>query len=154
MSANLVVRYIELAEKWATFAEILTIVYSTDEYYYKTNNQFIDYRSFAHQYVKEADRSWVDQLQEGDPLDVLKFSHLTGKATWSRGKIIQIKPSKFKIEFLNDYYDESISLDKNSYMIAPYQSKSTTFEWRLALKEGDLVDCEDHYGGWYSSTVL
>ena len=39
-------------------------------------------------------------------------------------------------------------------MIAPYKSKSSNFDWRMSLKEGDLVDCEDHYGGWYSSTVL
>lgn len=24
----------------------------------------------------------------------------------------------------------------------------------MQLKAGDLVDCEDHYGGWYSSTIL
>mgnify|MGYP006320084453 CR=1 FL=1 len=59
MCVNLTVRYVELAEKWPNFAEILITVYNTDEYYYKTNNQFIDYRvhlftsqSFAHSYVK------------------------------------------------------------------------------------------------------
>lgn len=87
-------------------------------------------------------------------LDVLKFSHLSGKAAWSRGKVVLLKPSKLKVEFLNDYYDESVTLDRNSYMLAPYKSKSHSFEWRLGLKEGDLVDSEDHYGGWYSSTVL
>lgn len=44
-------------------------------------------------------------------------------------------------------------MDKTSYMIAPYLSKSTNFDWRMALKAGDLVDCEDHYGGWYGSTI-
>ena len=24
----------------------------------------------------------------------------------------------------------------------------------MSLKVGDLVDCEDHYGGWYSSTIV
>ena len=38
-------------------------------------------------------------------------------------------------------------------MLAPYLSKSANFDWRLALKAGDLVDCEDHYGGWYGSTI-
>lgn len=129
-------------------------VYTTDEYYYKTNNQFIDYRSFAHQYVKEDNRQWLEQLQETDFIDVLKFSHLSGKAVWSRGKIITIKPKKMTIEFLNDYYDETTTLDKGSYMLAPYKSKSSNFDWRMELKEGDLVDCEDHYGGWYCSTIL
>ena len=46
MSVNLLVRYVELAERWAGFAEILMIVFSTDEYYYKTNNQFHDCRVF------------------------------------------------------------------------------------------------------------
>ena len=46
MCVNLVVRYVEYAEKWPSFAEILVAVFSSDEYYYKTNNQFIDYRVF------------------------------------------------------------------------------------------------------------
>jgi hypothetical protein len=111
-------------------------------------------QSFAHNYVKETDRGWVDSLKEGDLVDVLKFSHLSGKATWSRGKVAVIKPTKFRIEFLNDYFNETVTLEKNSYMLAPFKTKSDTFEWRLGLKEGDLVDCEDHYGGWYSSTIL
>ena len=39
-------------------------------------------------------------------------------------------------------------------MMAPYKTKSTNFDWRMQLKAGDLVDCEDHYGGWYCSTIL
>jgi len=39
-------------------------------------------------------------------------------------------------------------------MIAPYKSKSLNFDWRMALKAGDLIDCEDHYGSWYGSTIL
>ncbi len=87
-------------------------------------------------------------------LDVLKFSQLSGKATWSRGKVLLVKPNKLKIEFLNDYYDENSLFDKNSYMLAPYNTKSQNFEWRMTLKAGDVIDCEDHYGGWYSSTIM
>lgn len=65
-----------------------------------------------------------------------------------------MKPTKFKVEYLNDYYEETLNIDKNSYMIAPYKSKSQNFDWRMSLKAGDLVDCQDHYGGWYSSTIL
>jgi hypothetical protein len=39
-------------------------------------------------------------------------------------------------------------------MIAPFKSKSTNFDWRFTLKAGDVVDCEDNYGGWYGSTIL
>lgn len=95
----------------------------------------------------------MDELREGDMVDVLKQTHLSGKASWSRGKVLALKPTKIKIEYLHDYYEETISLDRNSYMIAPYKSRSTTFEWRLALQPGDLIDCEDHYGGWYGCTV-
>ena len=45
-------------------------------------------------------------------------------------------------------------MDKGSYMIAPYKSRSDNFDWRMGIKEGDLIDCEDHYGGWYNSTVV
>ena len=39
-------------------------------------------------------------------------------------------------------------------MLAPFKSKSNNFDWRMQLKEGDLLDCEDHYGGWYSCTIM
>lgn len=39
-------------------------------------------------------------------------------------------------------------------MIAPYKTKSASFDWRMELKAGDLIDCEDHYGTWYCATVL
>lgn len=74
-------------------------------------------------------------------MDVLKQTHLSGKASWSRGKVIGAKPTKLKVEYLNDYYEETISLDRNSYMLAPYKSRSASFDWRLSLKAGDLVDC-------------
>jgi len=39
-------------------------------------------------------------------------------------------------------------------MIAPYNTKSQNFDWRMNLKAGDLTDCEDHYGSWYNSTII
>ena len=65
-----------------------------------------------------------------------------------------VKLNKLKVEFLNDYQDQSSFFDKNSYMLAPYNSKSQNFDWRMSLKAGDVIDCEDHYGGWYSSTIV
>lgn len=46
LSANLVAKYTELAEKYPLFAEIIITVFNSDEYYYKTNNQLTDYRVF------------------------------------------------------------------------------------------------------------
>ena len=56
-------------------------------------------QSFAYSLAREVDREWVQALKEDDPIDVLKFTHLSGKAIWSRGKVITIKPSKLKIQF-------------------------------------------------------
>ena len=83
----------------------------------------------------------MGEVKEGDPIDVLKFTHLSGKAIWSRGKVTVIKPTKFKIQFEGDYYDETTLVEKTSYMIAPYKTRSDNFDWRLGLKEGDLIDC-------------
>jgi hypothetical protein len=44
LSVTLTVRCSDLAERLPAFAETLITVFSTDEYYYKTNNQFSDYR--------------------------------------------------------------------------------------------------------------
>jgi hypothetical protein len=73
---------------------------------------------------------------------------------WSRGRVDFVKTLKLKIAYLNDCLDESIFVDKSSYMIAPYKTKSHNFDWRVTLKAGDLVDCEDHYGSWYGSTIV
>ena len=56
-------------------------------------------QSFAYSLAREVERDWVQALKEDDPIDVLKFTHLSGKAIWSRGKVITIKPSKLKIQF-------------------------------------------------------
>jgi hypothetical protein len=85
---------------------------------------------------------------------VLKYSHQSGKATWSRGTVRAVKTAKLKITYLNDCSEETTFIDKNSYMLAPYQSKSANFDWRMTLKAGDCIDCEDHYGAWYGSTIL
>jgi hypothetical protein len=33
-------------------------------------------------------------------------------------------------------------------------SKSVDFDWRMGLKAGDIIDCQDHFGGWYHGTIL
>ena len=59
------------------------------------------------------------------------------------------------MEYLNDVHEKTINVDRHSFEIAPYQTRSKEdFEWRMGLKEGDIIDCQDSFGGWYHGTVL
>jgi len=44
-------------------------------------------------------------------------------------------------------------VEEDSIELAPIGTRSTDFEWRLGLKVGDLVDCCEHEGNWYVSTI-
>ena len=41
-----------------------------------------------------------------------------------------------------------------SYEIMPLGTRCNDFDWRLALKPGDVIDCSDTSNVWYQSTVL
>ena len=74
---------------------------------------------------------------------------------WSKAKIIEItKDSNFNVQFQHssDYYNRII--ERGSFDIAPYNSKSHDFEWRLSVQIGDVIDACDPQMVWYKSTIL
>lgn len=54
--------------------------------------------------------------------------------------MIQVDEVSVEIAYLYDGTDKTIRMKKDSPQLAPYKTKSHTFEWRLGLKKGDLVD--------------
>lgn len=119
--------------------------------------------TYAHQVVKiyakvfcdkPHDFEWVSQVQVGDCIDILKLATYAGKASWSRGRVLAITETKLQIEYLYDYYNTTISVNKDSMDIAPLGTRSKIFEWRMALKAGDVIDCEDNFSGWYNATIV
>ena len=141
----LVPKYLERAIKIPKFFEVLTIVLSTDEYYFKTNNQ-LSYSLYVlftliQPYTYFSPKNSLEDLKEGDMVDVLKTGKsFSDKVSWARGKVLELDDFDVKVEFVDDYNHSTVILRRDSYQIQPYQSKLSTYEWRMNLKEGDLVD--------------
>ena len=53
-----------------------------------------------------------------------------------------------------DGVDKKIKYKRDSVQIAEHKTKSRTWDWRMNLKIGDLVDVEDSFGSWYNGTVI
>ena len=87
-------------------------------------------------------------------VDVIKSNGKYDKLVWSRGKVLLCNESYLEVEYLNDVNEKTATVDKTSFQVAEYMTKSKDFDWRMALKVGDLVDCQDSFGGWYHGTVL
>lgn len=58
------------------------------------------------------------------------------------------------MKYLHDLRSSQRDIVTDSVEIAPLGTMCKDFDWRMNLKEGDLVDCCDNYGGWYSGTVI
>ena len=96
---------------------------------------------------------FLNDLKVGDLIDAIKYESGFKKATWSRGAIIELSEDYVTVKYLQDLKFSQKDFVRNSVEIAPLGTKSLDFEWRMALKEGDTLDCCDNYGGWYSGTV-
>ena len=79
-------------------------------------------------------------MKVGDFVDVIKTSNLTDKICWSRGEIIEVDDDELRISYLYDCSGKKVILKNTSPQIAPFESKTPNFDWRLNLKVGDLVD--------------
>lgn len=76
------------------------------------------------------------------------------KMTWSQGKVKEVHGEDIVVTYLYDVHDAEARLHYKSPQLALYRSKSKDFEWRMQLKAGDLVDCEDSFGSYYNATIL
>lgn len=155
LSCSIYLKHIDLTRKYAKFAELLSIVFNTDAQYFKTNNQ-MDVKSYPWMYYNQIQRNeFVELLQPGDQLDAVKYDTSTKKATWSRATLKEIdQDGILSVEFLNDSRKATRDIMNDSIEIAPVGTYSKDFEWRLSIKEGDIIDCSEMYGLWYTSTVV
>ncbi len=60
-------------------------------------------------------------------MDVIKSNGKYDKLIWSRGKVLAVNESYIDVEYLNDLHEKSIKVDRHSFEIAPYQTKSKDF---------------------------
>lgn len=155
LSCDIYLKYIDLTPKYVKFAELLAIVFNTDAQYFKTNNQ-LDAKSYPWMYYNQIQHNpFLETLQPGDLLDVIKYDTPTKKATWSRAVFKEVdQDGIISVEFVNDARRASRDVMNDSIEVAPLGTYSKDFEWRMNLKEGDIIDCSEMYGMWYTATVV
>lgn len=132
-----------------------------DSTYFRTNNQ-LQLRTYVsllltqpwQYYPSEPVRhEFLEKLLPGDHVDLLKFDTSIKKASWSRAEFIKRIDNKLELQFLNDSRSQVRTVDDTSVELAPVGVRSLDYEWRMALKIGDLVDCCEMEGSWYLSTI-
>ena len=135
LCCDIYLKYIDLTPKYVKFAELLSIVFNTDAQYFKTNNQ-MDAKSYPWMYYNQVQRNdFVEKLQPGDLLDVVKYDTGTKKATWSRATLKELdQDGILSVEFLNDARRASRDVMNDSIEIAPLGTYSKYFESHMSLK--------------------
>ena len=118
-----------------------------------TNNQFNE--EFCKDFKKE--KANKDTFKIGDKVDVLikceRSSSSLGNDAWVQGKIIDIIDNEYIIEYPNkEIYGRKKRYPFDSPYVLKQGKKTEDWEWRLSLKENDVIDCYDR-GKWYPSTI-
>ena len=120
-------------------------------YTYKQFNE-----EFCKNFVKEEKKA-LETFNIGDKVDVLiKYDNsrwAVDKNNWVRGIIIEIKDNEYIVQYpsKNNYRNE-INFPLDSPNILKEGTKTEDYEWRLSLKENDVVDCYDR-STWYPATI-
>ena len=119
----------------------------------------LNYYNFNHQFCSD----YIDKtkendniLKEGDNIDVLikyeKSRTQLDRKGWVRGKIKSVDKENYNYIVEIPELKTDITVQIQSYEIAPEGSKTQDWEWRRNLKKYDLIDCYDR-NKWYPSTV-
>lgn len=73
---------------------------------------------------------------------------------WAKATVINVDGELIQVVFDNDSSFNSSYFWWYSPDLAVFNSKTQDDEWRLSLKEGDIVDSHDGAKVWYASTII
>ena len=134
--------------------------YVNISYYYKNQNQShnskknIDYNKYNEEYLPKKNQLLISELKIGEEIDVLISSqenYSSYHQIWVRGKILSIEDKIFSVKILNK--EEPIELNISSFDYTKKGVFTKDWEWRLNLKEGDIIDCYK-YGKFLPATIM
>ena len=95
------------------------------------------------------------KFTKGDEVDIpinnKDSKSFLDKKSWVRGRIKEIKNDEYIIEYGKE--DETINVLINDYNIYPAGKKTNDWDWRISLKQYDVIDCFDR-SKWYPSTIM
>ena len=128
----------------------------------KENNPEKEYTNsiFNEQYCKkfQKEKSNLETFRIGDKVDVLIKNEASRTSldsnAWIRGKIIDIVDNEYIIEYRNnEFYNSKIKYPFDSPYVLKEGKRTEDWEWRLSLKENDVIDCYDRFK-WYPATII
>ncbi|EAR94410.2 ubiquitin carboxy-terminal hydrolase (macronuclear) [Tetrahymena thermophila SB210] len=137
--------------------EMLAYIFDHKKQYFQINNKISSTFHIQQLFgLREDIREWLQNLQVGQIVDAIKIDKQYVKHCWSRAEIVNIQDDHIFIRFLNSSKQFNRSVFRENFDIREKGSKcpDEEMEWRLQLKEGDLVDCCDTSHVFYNSTVL
>ena len=127
--------------------------------YYKTEinpKKGNTFEQFNQEYCKDFKKEKIEILKfnVGDKVDVLiQHNSRLGNTVWVRGLIIEIEENQYVVEIPSrSKYNNKVNIPFENGNILKEGTKTTDWDWRLSLKENDVVDCYDR-GRWYPSTI-
>ena len=129
--------------------EYIKEIFDDSKYFYKqyhikeknpNSKKYISYQKYNELFLKKKNEINIDDLKEGDELDVLILSkERYYRNVWSRGKILSKNENEFSVSVLN--YQEPITYSNFSFEYALKGTKTLDWDWRINLKEGEIIDC-------------
>ena len=125
------------SERLHLFHLLNTIVDKGADYYRTNSKETLSTQPFGEPRVPDPiNVKFVDELSEGDLIDVLKSSN--GHRNWTRGTVVTKDYNFFKVRMHGESSDAYVQ--QKYFEIYPPKSFSADFEWREGLKVGDRVD--------------
>ena len=117
------------------------------------------YEQFNEEFCKDFKKEKInfEPFNIGDKVDV-SIKYKSSRSTldnnaWVRGIIIDIKDNEYIIEYPNDnLYDNKINYPFDSPNVLKEGTKTEDWDWRLSLKENDIIDCYDR-SRWFPATI-
>ena len=139
--------------KLSSFIEIIKLIFNNSDQYYSNSYYYrqsqnhnskkntIDYNKYNEEYLPKKYQVLSSDLKVGDEIDVLIpiQEFYSNNKVWVRGKINSIEERTFSVIVLNK--DEPIELNFSSFDYAKKGVFTKDWEWRLNLKEGDIINC-------------
>ena len=111
------------------------------EYNINSNSKkSITYQKYNEIFLKKKNKIKINEIKEGEEIDILipskeKYDDMI----WSRGKIISKTENDFTVKVLNN--DIPITFSYESFDYALKGTKTKDWEWRINIKEDDIIDC-------------
>ena len=142
--------------------ESIKEIFDNTKSYYKSNassreknpnsKKFIPVEEFNELFLKKKNNINISEINEGEEIDVLVQIQERNYETkgWLRGKIISKDNNEFLVEVLNQ--NGLIKFNINSFLYAPKGTFTKDWEWRINLKEGDIIDCYER-SKYYPATI-